>query len=203
MGTTIPIRTTTAKTATTGTAATETTTTETAITETAAPEPTPEPTPAPVQPPVRTPTPVPVASASPSPNDDEEDLEHIGHDDTPLAGFTPAPTIEPTIRPDESEESWALVNLIALIGTVAAALAMTVSFLRIRDDEESESRRRGKSKLFGLIPALVSIVAFVLTEDMGSRMALVDKWTIPMIVLLLANGILAWITRSEESGDAA
>ena len=129
--------------------------------------------------------------------------EHIGHDDTPLAGFTPAPTIEPTIRPDESEESWALVNLIALIGTVAAALAMTVSFLRIRDDEESESRRRGKSKLFGLIPALVSIVAFVLTEDMGSRMALVDKWTIPMIVLLLANGILAWITRSEESGDAA
>lgn len=116
--------------------------------------------------------------------------------------------------------SWALANLVSMLLTVGVALGMLVLFLRREDkdkdeedeedvapdvkdenDDEENGKRRRKSKLLGTVPAVVSIVAFVLTEDMTLPMALFDRWTLLMVVFLLANVLLAVATRNRKRDD--
>ena len=113
-----------------------------------------------------------------------------------MASFTPETTPEPTPAPPPqpaTEQTWALLNLLAAIGTAATAIGMCVSAVRGK-----ASAKSGKAGFLGLIPAAASIVTFLLTEKLGGAMALADRWTVPMLALLLANGALAWFTRSKE-----
>ena len=135
---------------------------------------------------------------------------------------TPEPTPEPTPPVEEEivdEEvpqaapvaAWALINLLAALGTVATAVGMIITFFKKKDDEddgtkanpdeESDENKGKKSKFFGLIPAVASVVIFILTENMHNPMALVDKWTIPMVLILAANGIVAYLTRNKKPED--
>jgi uncharacterized protein YqhQ len=56
-------------------------------------------------------------------------------------------------------------------------------------------------KLLGLIPAIASIVVFLLTENMNNPMRLVDKWTILMVVMTLVNALLAYLTRNKKKDE--
>ena len=107
---------------------------------------------------------------------------------------------------------WALINLICAAITTLFGLGMLVSFLKKRDNDEDEEieteeseeeeKKRMKSKLLGLLPAVGSIVLFLLTEDMHNRMRLFDKWTIWMIALALVNVALAYLTRNREEDES-
>ena len=68
------------------------------------------------------------------------------------------------------------------------------------EEKEEDPNKRRPSKFLGLIPAIASIILFVLTENMKNPMRLVDKWTIWMIVIALINVVLAYLTRNQKMG---
>ena len=154
--------------------------------------------------PANQPTPTPTASATPRP--------------TPSATPTPTPAVieEPEV-PLARPGAWALINLICSILTCITGLGMGITYLRkhdeaideeeeeIRrayvgdDEEEEEVNKRKASKFTGIIPAVGSVILFCLTEDMRLPMRLVDKWTIWMVLILLVNLLLAYLTRNRNN----
>ena len=113
--------------------------------------------------------------------------------------------------------AWALINLIAMIGTVVTALGMIATVFAGRKgervkreeeetDEEYEERKREAEKdspfvglkFLGLIPAIFSAIVFLLTEDMRQPMRLTDVYTILMIVVFLVGLLLAFFTRRKN-----
>ena len=161
---------------------------------------------------------------TPEPKDPEPTLPTPTNPKTPdvpevEADEAPVPMAEPEeiiIREDvipmaeaaEEIRNWALLNLISMILTVIAALAMVISFFFKKDDEEDEENeeekteyRRNKAKFLGLIPAVVSFIVFILTEDMRNPMVWTDRYTIIMIVILILNLILAVLTGQKKEKE--
>ena len=62
---------------------------------------------------------------------------------------------------------------------------------KAKEKEKKQGGGSGVLKLLTLIPAVIGVVLFFLTEDMTAKMRLVDNWTILMIVLLAINVVLA------------
>ena len=71
--------------------------------------------------------------------------------------------------------------------------------LHVRDlSMNKHSGIQNKGKFLGLLPAVASVIVFLLTEDMRNPMTLADKWTILMLVLLAGNLVLALVTRNRK-----
>lgn len=102
----------------------------------------------------------------------EEPAEEIEDEETPLAS--------------DGGRAWALVNLILTILTIIAVIAA----------------KNGKSRLLGAAIGLLSVVVFILTEDMRNPMVLVDKWTIWMAVIALAQLAVVIFSKKEEKEEA-
>ena len=172
-----------------------------------APTPTPEePTPS-VEPTPR-PTPTPSGEDEPTVTPAEEIVE------------PETPAVEPTEEIIEEEDTpmavqgaWALINLLSAIATTVVGLGMVIIFFRKKDEdeeeeeevkrnseeeEEEEENKRKSSKLLGILPAVASIITFILTEDMTQRMVLVDKWTLIMVIMLAVNALAAYFTRNRK-----
>ena len=54
------------------------------------------------------------------------------------------------------------------------------------------------AKVLGVVAAIASIVAFILTEDMSGPMQLIDQWT-PLMVVLLAGQIATAVANKKAS----
>ena len=128
--------------------------------------------------------------------------------------------IEDAMVPQAEMKSWALYNLIAAIISVIAALAMVLSFFRKKEEneeeenadfneaqnemieneeeEEKENDKRKKSKFLGLIPALLSVIIFIFTEDMRNPMVLKDRYTLLMVIIALSTILLAFLSRKKK-----
>ena len=128
--------------------------------------------------------------------------------------------IEDAMVPQAEMKSWALYNLIAAIISVITALAMVLSFFRKKEEneeeenadfneaqnemieneeeEEKENDKRKKSKFLGLIPALLSVIIFIFTEDMRNPMVLKDRYTLLMVIIALATILLAFFSRNKK-----
>ena len=120
----------------------------------------------------------------------------------------PTPTVEPEVdivdpQPPLAAGTWALLNLIAAIAT---ALGAIVALFRKKEDEnedeqndkpkdEDEDDNRGKkmlaAKIVGALTGVAAPITFLLTEDMSQQMAMVDKWTILMAVMLVVQIVAA------------
>ncbi len=135
-------------------------------------------------------TSTPAATTS-TPSSSTTSTQTITDQSTPEQGGT----TEAIIVDDETPEvggnsnAWALINLIASIVGMLTAIFLILSKSKKEDEEEEiEIMKRRKSwKVVSAIVALVSIIVFVLTEDMSTPMQLVDKWTILMLVFALIN----------------
>ena len=119
--------------------------------------------------------------------------------------------------------AWALLNLILAILTVLTSVLLLFFYFfgkekdneededeqirEIRENEEAEEKeklkRKGLFRLLSIVPAVVSVIFFILTEDMRNPMIFVDKWTLWMVVFALANVILAIFSKKsrKEDGD--
>lgn len=190
------------------------------------PEPVPEPIPAPVPEPIPAPAPAPVIPApapvvpapAPAPEpvaEPEEEPTIIDEPETPMASpeASAAPEVidDPETPMTSPEISWALINLLCTIGTVLAGAGMAVTFLRKKEDDEEETaertqtedeeddeNKRRKSKFFGLIPAIASVITFILTENLSGKMILTDRWTLLMVLMLAVNLVIAYLTRNKK-----
>jgi F0F1-type ATP synthase epsilon subunit len=129
----------------------------------------------------------------------------------------PEPTEpEPTIIIPDPEtplaggKSWALLNLLLTILTGIIMLVLWIGYFtskkRKDEDEETETvesetgdededkdslKRKGILRLLSLIPFVVAVIVFILTEDMRNPMVFVDRWTILMAAIALVQAVLA------------
>ena len=108
---------------------------------------------------------------------------------------------------------WALINLIMTIVTgLISAVLLAGWFSRKKDENENENEddkteRKGFVRAASLIPAVGSVIAFILTENMNNPMVLVDRWTILMAVILLIQAAVAILAKKnnkkEDNSEAA
>jgi NADH:ubiquinone oxidoreductase subunit 3 (subunit A) len=129
---------------------------------------------------------------------------------------------EPTALASGSDDAaWALINLIAAILTVILCIVLLVTWFigkKKEEDEDEEERRESKEKkeededeektkrhtvlrLLSIIPAVASVIIFILTENMKNPMILVDRWTLLMIVLLIVEILLAFFSRKKKDDE--
>ena len=153
----------------------------------------------PITPPV-TPRPRPTQVPTPAPT--PEVIQPITPEET--VPDDTVPKAEFTIEEPAQGKAWALVNLLCTVLSVADCGWMLGSFFKNRKDDETEQIKDHNSvKPFTAIPAVGSIAAFLLTENMKNPMVLVDKWTILMVGLLAANAGLTWFGKKKQNGETA
>ncbi len=107
--------------------------------------------------------------------------------------------------------AWAILNLMAAVLSAVLSLVLLVLGLTGRDhrfeaaadaaeggEENKEIKRKGLLRILSLIPAIASIVIFILTEDLSQPMVLADRWTALMAVLLAVTALLAILSKKTE-----
>ncbi|MGI6221720.1 MAG: MBG domain-containing protein [Coriobacteriales bacterium] len=174
------------------------------LTITAAPAPAPAPTPD------RGVTPAPEPDAAPTPADDATPAaETIDDNATPMADTI----IDDGIPMAAPQGSWSLFDLLASIVTVILCLGMLITIAGGRKDDEDEdeenkqpeqdedepkTKRHIGVRIAGIIPAVVAVVLFILTQDLTQPMVIFDKWTIVFAVIAIVEIILAIASRKKK-----
>ncbi|MEG0660166.1 MAG: hypothetical protein RR443_06345, partial [Anaerorhabdus sp.] len=159
--------------------------------------PTPQPsTPTDYTPPVEElviPVVVPVVQAPVAPVAPEVIPEEI----TPEVNPSPTPEV---IVDDETPEvvsrsTWSLINLILMLVTISASLFYVLK--KKEENEEEKTVRNGK--LLSVAAALGSALIFFLTQDLFSKMIMVDSWTIAMAAVALVQGAILYFGKKKET----
>ena len=57
------------------------------------------------------------------------------------------------------------------------------------------------TKNASILVGIISVIAFILTEDMSLPMVLTDKWTFLMILLLIIEIVNIFIIRRQSKGE--
>ena len=115
--------------------------------------------------------------------------------------------------------SWALLNLILAIATTVASLLLLVFYFigkkkreeeredgapARKDEEEKEQfKRKGFWRMSSLLPAIGSVVAFLLTENIHNPMVFTDRWTLLMALIAAIQLVVTVLSikRRKDSGE--
>ena len=175
---------------------------------TPAPTPTTPSVPPVVQRVVPTPTPVP-----------EEKVEE---EQTPKAEPKEEEKVEEDYTPKATQEYyWALINLICAIVTVLFGLLLLISkrhkdedddeeeddetkqqATTNEDEEQEQEKKRGLfTRVLAVLIAIVSVVFFLVTEDMSLAWTWTDQWTIWMVVIGLVQVVVFFVGRKWKNVD--
>ena len=174
---------------------------------TPAPTPTTPSVPPVVQRVVPTPTPVP-----------EEKVEE---EQTPKAEPKEEEKVEEDYTPKATQEYyWALINLICAIVTVLFGLLLLITKRHKDEDDEEEDdetkqqattnedeeqeqeKKRGLfTRVLAVLIAIVSVVFFLVTEDMSLAWTWTDQWTIWMVVIGLVQIVVFFVGRKWKNVD--
>lgn len=180
------------------------------------PEPTPTVEPAPVVPTVAAVTPVAPTPAAATPAAEESAIEALADEAVPLAGgkAVTAP-VGPVGLEDEEVPlaagkgaSWALINFALMNLAIFESVMLLIGyFVKTKNDkdEEEENRKLKKKGLFRVLSlpvAVISLIAFILTEDITLPTAFVDKYTIVMLIIAVAQTVVAALSNKKyEDGE--
>ena len=121
----------------------------------------------------------------------------------------------PKARP---EKFWALINLICAIVTVLFGLLLLISKRhKSEDDEEDdetkqqtnnddeskeqEKKRGAFTRVLAVLIAILSVVFFLVTEDMSLRWTWTDQWTIWMVVIGFVQIVVFFVGRKWKNVD--
>ena len=176
---------------------------------TPAPTPTTPSVPPVVQRVVPTPTPTPVPE------------EKVEEEQTPKAEPKEEEKVEEDYTPKATQEYyWALINLICAIVTVLFGLLLLISKRHKDEDDEEEDdetkqqattnedeeqeqeKKRGLfTRVLAVLIAIVSVVFFLVTEDMSLAWTWTDQWTIWMVVIGLVQIVVFFVGRKWKNVD--
>ena len=122
----------------------------------------------------------------------------------------------PKARP---EKFWALINLICAIVTVLFGLLLLISKRhKSEDDEEDddetkqqtnnddesneqEKKRGAFTRVLAVLIAILSVVFFLVTEDLSLRWTWTDQWTIWMVVIGFVQIVVFFVGRKWKNVD--
>ena len=182
------------------------------LTITAAPAPV---TPAPVSPPPATPRYIQQVIPAPTPQQEE-----VKKEKTPKAEPKEEKVEKEKTPKARPEKFWALINLICAIVTVLFGLLLLISKRhKNKDDEEEddetrqqatdkddeekeqEKKRGAFTRVLAVLIAILSVVFFLVTEDMSLRWTWTDQWTIWMVVIGLVQIVVFFVGRKWKNVD--
>ena len=180
------------------------------ITITAAPAPVTPPTP--VSPPPATPRYIQQVAPALTPQ------EEVKKEKTPKAEPKEEKVEKEKTPKARPEKFWALINLICAIVTVLFGLLLLISKRqKNKDDEEDETKdqtttnedeekeqekKRGAfTRVLAVLIAIVSVVFFLVTEDMSLRWTWTDQWTIWMVVIGFVQIVVFFVGRKWKNVD--
>ena len=151
---------------------------------------------------------------TPAPEEITEPTEEIPDETVPLA--------PPEEIPDEpvpqAGPAWALINLILSILTVLASLLLLVGYFGKKEEEAEDEngnaildaegnnvmndiKKRGGWRLASLVPAILSVIAFLLTENMRNPMILVDRWTLLMVIIAVVQVLVMMLSKKKTEDN--
>ena len=184
------------------------------LTITAAPAPvTPPTSPTPVSPPPVTPRYIQQVVPAPTPQ------EEVKKEKTPKAEPKEEKVEKEKTPKARPEKFWALINLICAIVTVLFGLLLLISKRhKNKDDEEDdetkdqtttnedeekeqEKKRGAFTRVLAVLIAILSVVFFLVTEDMSLRWTWTDQWTIWMVVIGFVQIVVFFVGRKWKNVD--
>jgi uncharacterized repeat protein (TIGR02543 family) len=147
--------------------------------------------------------------------------ETVEKETTPKAEPKKEEKVEEEYTPKASPQYyWALINLICAILTVLFGLLLLISKRHkdedddeeddetkdqttTNDDEESEQeKKRGLfTRVLAVLIAIVSVVFFLVTEDLSLPWTWTDQWTIWMVVIGLVQIVVFFVGRKWKNVD--
>ena len=185
------------------------------LTITAAPAPvTPPTSPTPVSPPPVTPRYIQQVVPALTPQ------EEVKKEKTPKAEPKEEKVDKEKTPKARPEKFWALINLICAIVTVLFGLLLLISKRhKSEDDEEDddetkqqtttnddeskeqEKKRGAFTRVLAVLIAIVSVVFFLVTEDLSLRWTWTDQWTIWMVVIGFVQIVVFFVGRKWKNVD--
>ena len=183
------------------------------LTITAATAPvTPPTSPTPVSPPPVTPRYIQQVVPAPTPQ------EEVKEEKTPKAEPKEEKVEKEKTPKARPEKFWALINLICAIVTVLFGLLLLISKRhKNKDDEddetkdqtttnedeekEQEKKRGAFTRVLAVLIAIVSVVFFLVTEDLSLRWTWTDQWTIWMVVIGFVQIVVFFVGRKWKNVD--
>ena len=185
------------------------------LTITAAPAPvTPPTSPTPVSPPPVTPRYIQQVVPALTPQ------EEVKKEKTPKAEPKEEKVEKEKTPKARPEKFWALINLICAIVTVLFGLLLLISKRHknkndeddetkdqttTNEDEEKEQEQEKKRGVFtrvlAVLIAILSVVFFLVTEDMSLRWTWTDQWTIWMVVIGFVQIVVFFVGRKWKNVD--
>ena len=183
------------------------------LTITAAPAPvTPSTPPIPVSPPPVTPRYIQQVVPALTPQ------EEVKKEKTPKAEPKEEKVEKEKTPKARPEKFWALINLICAIVTVLFGLLLLISKRhKSEDDEEDdetkqqtnnddesneqEKKRGAFTRVLAVLIAILSVVFFLVTEDLSLRWTWTDQWTIWMVVIGFVQIVVFFVGRKWKNVD--
>ena len=136
-----------------------------------------------------------------------------------------APKGQPEDIPDEdvpmAAPAWALLNLILSLLTILGSLFLLSGLFGKKKEEATDEngnlilddngesvmnriKQRAGWRIISLLPAIGSVIAFILTENMRNPMVLVDRWTLLMVIIAVIQILVMMLSKKkvEETEEA-
>ena len=102
----------------------------------------------------------------------------------------------PLAEGEQTQSSWALLNLIAMIVSLLSAIKIP----KKEKDQEEEKEIKRHNNIPSVLLAIGSVIIFILTEDVKLPIILVDSWT-PLMLILAGAGIVSFILTRDKEED--
>ena len=86
-----------------------------------------------------------------------------------------------------------------IVTLLVSAFLLIGYFIKKRDEEqtnenEKELKRKGIARISSLLPALIAVIAFFLTENVFNPMVMTDQWTLLMVIILVVQIVICFLS---------
>ena len=165
---------------------------------------------------VPTVTPVPATPVAPTPTaalvSPTPEAVALADEAVPLAAGEEKEQPEP-VAVDEEETplaggkgaAWALINFALMNLAIFESVMLLIGyFVKTKNDDEKEKRKLKKKGIFRVISlpiAIISLIVFILTEDITLPTAFVDKYTIVMLIIAIVQTVMVALSNKKYEDE--
>jgi hypothetical protein len=130
-----------------------------------------------------------------------------GQEASSTEATTETPAVEQTIEEDATsipdaeiplvvrpyEMGWSVVNLVASLLTIIIGVTLVIMSVIRRGDKERSPNAFGLA-IFGMVAAILSTILFTSTEEIQSKMVVIDSFTVAHLAVLAVAILCAVLT---------
>ena len=97
-------------------------------------------------------------------------------------------------------KNWALINLFATIITTLLSLIVVINYFKNKE-EDVTLKKKGLLRVVTVGISIVSIILFIITENLTLPMVLVDKYTIFMLAILVLQIVITYLSKTTQKNN--